>query len=79
MANRTIDRLRGEALNLPQADRAELACQLVQSLDGPADADAASEWDAEILRRIEQVTSGSARIVDRAEFARHMRKRLARL
>jgi hypothetical protein len=51
----------------------------VQSLDGPADADAASEWDAEILRRLEQVTSGSAGIVDRAEFARRMRERLARL
>jgi putative addiction module component (TIGR02574 family) len=79
MANRIMDRLRNEALNLPRADRAELACELVQSLDGPADADAASEWDAEILRRLEQVTSGSAGIVDRADFARRMRERLARL
>jgi len=79
MANRIMDRLRNEALNLPRADRAELACELVQSLDGPADTDAASEWDAEILRRLEQVTSGSAGIVDRADFARRMRERLARL
>jgi hypothetical protein len=77
MANRIMDRLRNEALNLPRADCAELACELVQSLDGPADADAASEWDAEILRRLEQVTSGSAGIVDRADFARRMRERLA--
>lgn len=79
MASRIMDRLRNEVLNLPRADRVELACELVQSLDGPADADAASEWDAEILRRLEQVTSGSAGIVDRAEFARRMRERLARL
>lgn len=79
MASKTVDRLRNEALNLPQADRAELARQLVQSLDGPADANAASEWDAEILRRLEQVNSGNAGIVDRAEFARRMRERLARL
>jgi putative addiction module component (TIGR02574 family) len=79
MANRIMDRLRNEALKLPRADRAELACELVHSLDGPADADAASEWDAEILRRLEQVTSGNAEIVDRAEFTRRMRERLAGL
>jgi len=79
MASRILDRLRDEVLKLPQADRAELACQLVRSLDGPADANAASEWDAEILRRLELVTSGNAGIVDRAEFARRMRERLARL
>jgi len=79
MASRIVDRLRNEALSLPRADRAELACELVQSLDGPADPDAASEWDAEILRRLEQVTSGDAGILDRAEFARRMRERLARL
>jgi hypothetical protein len=79
MASRTVERLRTEALNLPQADRAELACQLVQSLDGRADPDAVSEWDAEVLRRFEQVISGNAGIIDRAEFARRMRERLARL
>lgn len=79
MASRTVERLRDEALNLPHADRAELACQLVQSLDGPADPDAAREWDAEILRRLDQATSGNAGIIDRAEFARRMRERIARL
>jgi hypothetical protein len=79
MASRIVDRLRNEALSLPRADRAELACELVQSLDGAADPDAASEWDAEILRRLDQVTSGSARTIDRAELARRMRERLARL
>lgn len=79
MTSRTVERLRDEALNLPRADRADLACQLVQSLDGPTDPDAAGEWDAEVLRRLDEVTSGNARIVDRAEFARRMRERLARL
>jgi putative addiction module component (TIGR02574 family) len=79
MSSRIIDRLRNEALNLPDAERAELACELVQSLDGPADADAAKEWDAEILRRLDTVDSGRARIIDRAEFSRRMRDRLNRL
>ena len=79
MASKTVERLRNEALNLPHAERAELARDLVQSLDGPIDPEAAREWDAEILRRLDEVKSGNAQIVDRAEFARRMRERLARL
>ena len=78
MANGITDRLRNEALNLPRAARAELACDLVQSLDGPADADAAKAWDDEILRRLDQVAAGSTRIIDRAEFARRTRERITR-
>ena len=79
MASRITDRLRNEALNLPDAERAELARELVQSLDGPADADAAKEWEAEILRRLDAVDSGRAQIIDRAEFSKRMRDRLNRL
>ena len=79
MASKTVERLRNEALNLSHAERAELARDLVQSLDGPTDPEAAREWDAEILRRLDEVKSGNAQIVDRAEFARRMRERLARL
>jgi putative addiction module component (TIGR02574 family) len=79
MPNRTVERLQNEALNLPHVERAELACDLVQSLDGAADPDAAKAWDAEILRRLDEVTSGNAQIIDRAEFARRMRERITRL
>ena len=79
MASRITDRLRNEALNLPRAERAELACDLVQSLDGPADSDAAKTWDAEILRRLDEIAAGDTQIIDRAEFARRMRERITRL
>lgn len=79
MASRITERLRNEVLNLPDTERAELARELVQSLDGPADADAAKEWEAEILRRLDAVDSGRAQIIDRAEFARRMRERITRL
>jgi putative addiction module component (TIGR02574 family) len=79
MASRITDRLRNEVLNLPDAERAALARELVQSLDGPADADAAKEWEAEILRRLDAVDSGRAQIIDRAEFSKRMRDRLHRL
>jgi len=79
MTSKTVERLREEALNLPHAERAELARDLVQSLDGPTDPDAAREWDAEILRRLDEVASGNVQTIDRAEFARRMRERIARL
>jgi putative addiction module component (TIGR02574 family) len=39
------------ALELPAADRAELAADLLASLDGVPDADVAAAWHAEIERR----------------------------
>ena len=79
MASRIVERLRNEALTLPDAERAELACNLVQSLNGPLDVGAAKEWDAETIRRLDEIASGTTQIIDRAEFARHMRARMTRL
>jgi len=39
------------ALELPADERAALVHDLLASLDGPADADTAEAWDAEIARR----------------------------
>jgi hypothetical protein len=48
-----------EALRLDEAARAELAAELVASLDGPTDAGAAGAWDAEIARRIQAIEAGT--------------------
>ena len=58
--------------------RAELAHSLVGSLDGPADADAESAWDAEMLRRLGEIDAGTAELIDRVEFRRRMRARMGR-
>jgi putative addiction module component (TIGR02574 family) len=47
-----------DALRLDDNARAELAAELLASLDGPADRDAAQAWDAEIDRRIEAIEAG---------------------
>lgn len=73
----TLDKVRSAALGLPEAERAELAHSLVASLDGAADADAANEWDAEILRRLAEVDAGTASLVDREEFRRRISARIA--
>jgi putative addiction module component (TIGR02574 family) len=41
-------------------DRAELAAELLASLDGPADGNAEAAWAAEIERRVASIESGTA-------------------
>jgi putative addiction module component (TIGR02574 family) len=61
MPKTTTDVL-ADALRLGPDARAEVAAELLASLDGPADADAAAAWDAEIERRIEAIEAGTMRL-----------------
>lgn len=47
------------ALRLGADERAELAAELMASLDGPADPDAEAAWAAEIKRRIDGIEEGT--------------------
>jgi len=52
-------------LDLSPADRAELARQLILSLESqPPDPDADAAWEAEIERRLTQVDRGEVTLVD---------------
>lgn len=74
MASGSLSQVRSRALELTESERAELAHDLVASLDGSPDPGAADEWDAEILRRLQQVEDGSVKPVDRSELQRRMRQ-----
>lgn len=56
----TAEKLRTELANLTEADRAELARFLIQSLDEGADEDVEKAWDIELDRRAEEIASGGA-------------------
>lgn len=47
------------ALRLSPDERAELASELLASLDGPADPDADAAWAVEIKRRIQAIEDGT--------------------
>jgi putative addiction module component (TIGR02574 family) len=47
-----------EALQLDLSERAELAAELLASLDGEPDADVEAAWAAEIERRAERARTG---------------------
>ena len=76
MDRAVLEKLRAEALTLTTEQRAELARDLIQSLDAPADADSADQWDAEISRRLTEIDAGTAKLVDRAELRRRIRQRM---
>lgn len=78
MSSAAFDQVRSEAFELSEAERAELAHNLVASLDGLSDRDAAEQWDAEISRRLAEVDAGAASLIDRKEFSKRMRERTRR-
>ena len=78
MAGTALEKVRSEALRLPEYESAELAHSLVVSLDGPADTDAEPAWDTEILRRLAEIDSGTAELIDREELRWRMRARMSR-
>lgn len=77
MGSLTLEKVRSEALSLSETERAELAHELMMSLDAPAEDDAAEAWEREILRRLAEVDAGTAKLVNREELRRRMRGRIA--
>jgi putative addiction module component (TIGR02574 family) len=51
-----------EALQLDAKARADIAAELLASLDGPADPDAEAAWEAEIQRRVAAIEAGTAEL-----------------
>ena len=79
VASTILEKVRSEALNLPQSERAELAHSLLTSLDGQPDIDGSEAWDAEILRRLAEIDAGTTTLIHREEFRRRMRARMSRI
>ena len=49
-----------KALALPENERAELAGNLISSLDATVDQDVDAAWQQEVVRRLHEVQSGMA-------------------
>ncbi len=72
----TLAELKEQAARLSEAERAELALSLIESLDGPADEDVEDAWRIEIERRIAQVESGEVQLIPGDEVFARLRRRL---
>ena len=75
MATETLERIRSEVLELTEAERAELAHDLIASLDEPRESGVEEAWEREILHRMSLIDSGQAKLLDREEFRQKMRAR----
>ena len=51
-----------DALGLDAHARAELAAELLASLDGPSDPDAEQAWEVEIARRVAALKAGQLKL-----------------
>jgi putative addiction module component (TIGR02574 family) len=65
-----------DALRLDQDARAELAAELLASLEGPADPDAEQAWDIEIERRIAAIEAGRIPLESWADLRRRIEKNI---
>lgn len=68
--------LRDAALSLSRKDRADLAHDLLRSLDGPAEPEAEAAWLAELESRATNLAEGTVVPVDWEDARRRIRQRL---
>lgn len=67
-----------EALTLDDKDRARVAHELLQSLDGADESDTAEAWTDELRRRLQEIEDGTVELVGLDELKRRMAERRAR-
>jgi putative addiction module component (TIGR02574 family) len=72
----TLADLKEKAARLSEAERAELALALIESLDGPAEADVEEAWRIEIERRVGQIERGEVHPIPGGEVFERLRRRL---
>jgi putative addiction module component (TIGR02574 family) len=65
-----------EALRLNVDARAEVAAELLASLDGPADPDADAAWAIEIERRVAAIEGGTAKLEPWEDLKRRVEKEI---
>ena len=76
MTTAQLETLREKVLALPALERAELASDLVASLDGPADSDLSNAWDVEICRRINEIKTPPGLLLETDEVIARARARI---
>jgi|HubBroStandDraft_4_1064222.scaffolds.fasta_scaffold1705527_1 putative addiction module component (TIGR02574 family) len=70
--SREVTELLKKALELSVTDRAELAGSIIESLDQAEDKSVKDAWDAEILRRMEDLDSGRVKPISQHEVLRRL-------
>ncbi len=72
----TLEDIKEKAQQLSEMERAALALALIESLDGPPDADLEEAWRIEIERRVGQIERGEVQPIPGDEVLKRLRRRL---
>ena len=72
----TLGELKQEAAKLSEAERAELALSIIESLDATADSGVEEAWRLEIERRAGEVERGQVDLVPGDQVITQLRRRL---
>jgi putative addiction module component (TIGR02574 family) len=73
---KSAEKVLSEALTLAIRERAEIAAQLIASLDGEPEHDVEAAWAAEVDRRIEAVEAGRAKLVPWGDVERRIEEEI---
>jgi len=68
--------LKQKAAQLDEAERAELALALIESLEGKADVGAEESWRIEVERRIAEIDRGEVQLIPGDEVFARLRRAL---
>lgn len=76
MSTESLNYLRCQISTLSESERAQLAHEIIMSLDGPCEDSAGKVWQDEIERRISALRDGSAKLLTREQFRQAMWSKL---
>ena len=68
--------LKQKAAQLTERERAELALELIESLDGEPEAGVDEAWRNEVARRIAQIERGEVQLIPGDEVFARLRRKL---
>ena len=71
-----LEAILNQAKSLSEPERARLAHDLLATLDGQPDADAATAWEQEVRRRLAEVEGGTANTISRDKLTDRLNNRL---
>lgn len=74
---KTLENIEKDALELPEDQRITLVHRILLSTEQQADSSIDKIWQAEIIRRIEQVDSGATTLHDVSDVFRDLDQRLS--
>ena len=73
---KTVEAVLADALRLDLDARAELAAELLATLDGPVDPDAEAAWKVEIERRAAAIEAGTMKLEPWEDVKRRIEKEI---